>query len=694
MKKATQITQSNGLERAHFVELILCSVVDHKKFIYRTCHLFYSGTDMMFNKRLKNMPKKKQIVISGVKSISEKNSWQIDIQNYDSTNISPMGLYQNRTCKGICRNFAASNISAHGGRYANGQMRCTTCMIFLTEKGVIASESGKKLCKCCHMAVRVKPRQGKGKRAYLEKIQNQMPNNLETIDSVDENDVEIVEEEYTKKSTPVFQESANQKTYYDLHNFIENEIQLQANYQLVMLKYLISNKEADKGQIAESIAYFNNKDTSTLDEVKKYLHIPVYDVLVKQEFVKENIKPNGRKVYELNVNLNQYQQIELNEILEKKIKKWNNEHAIPENQFDSIGVDWSEHGDLLMEPNVWIWPVTEENWKIVQQKNIWGSKIPAKQIQNKLLKDDIIIFYIIGAKEFRGIYRISGRWFDSTDKVWADEIRSNEIIYNSRLNLEPIILGIAKIENLNNLLIFEGKDQNLLNLTLKGIAGYPANNAKPIPPSEFETIMTLMKNNPLPVVEVSEIPNNQVSIIEPQQFSESEKSYTPEHSENHKVFEMTQQGLEIQEFYPIKEEIIRIGQRLTNDDLSKKFGVGNMGGIRYSKKNNVIVLCDTNFSAYNNQLDSDIGTIFFSGEEQSGDQNLSGGNSLLANSNNISVFYFVEVQQEPGMKKRGTLDNIYKLIGKVRYLKHTIKTENDISGKPRQVIKFLLEIEK
>jgi predicted RNA-binding protein len=526
--------------------------------------------------------------------MSEKNSWQIDMQNYDSSNTSLLGQFQNRTCKGICRNFVASKPPGQRDRYANGQVRCTGCMVFLSQKGVVTSESGKWLCKCCHMPVRTRPRHGDRKRVYLEKTQNQAPNNLETIDSVDEDDIETVEE-YTKKSTPVFQESTNQKTYYDLRNFIENEIQLQANYQLVMLKILVSNKDADKGEIAESLAYFNNKDNSNLDEVKKYLRVPVYDVLVKRGFVKENRKPNGRKIYELNVNLTQYQQIELNEILEKKIEKWNNEHAIPENQFDSNGIDWFEHGDLLVEPNVWIWPVTEENWKIVQQKNIWGSKVPVKQIQNKLLKDDMIIFYIIGTKEFRGIYRISGRWYDSTDKVWADELRSNEIIYNSRVNLEPVKLGTAKIENLKDLLIFEGKDQNLLNLTLKGIAGYPANNAKPIPST---------------------------------------------------------------------------------------------------KKNNLIVLCDTNFSAYNNQLDADFGILFFSGEGQSGDQDLSGGNFRLANSNNISIFYFVEVQQEPGMKKRGALDNIYKLIGKVSYLKHTIKIENDISGKPRQVIKFLLEIEK
>jgi hypothetical protein len=64
------------------------------------------------------------------------------------------------------------------------------------------------------------------------------------------------------------------------------------------------------------------------------------------------------------------------------------------------------------------------------------------------------------------------------------------------------------------------------------------------------------------------------------------------------------------------------------------------------------------------------------------------------NSSNLSLFYFAEVPQDPGMKKRGALDNIYKFVGKVKYLKHSLKVENDVSGNPRIVIKFLLEIEK
>ena len=62
-------------------------------------------------------------------------------------------------------------------------------------------------------------------------------------------------------------------------------IQLQSNYQLVMLKELVEYGVNHKGQIAESLAYFNNKDTTDFNTVKYYLTVPVYDVLLNHGFV-------------------------------------------------------------------------------------------------------------------------------------------------------------------------------------------------------------------------------------------------------------------------------------------------------------------------------------------------------------------------------------------------------------------------
>ena len=160
------------------------------------------------------------------------------------------------------------------------------------------------------------------------------------------------------------------------------------------------------------------------------------------------------------------------------------------------------------------------------------------------------------------------------------------------------------------------------------------------------------------------------------------------------VFHSQEGGINIKHFEMQSTEFIGKGQNLTNDELVAKFRVGNMGGIRYSAKHNIIVLCDTESGYYNNEIDKEFQIIYYSGEGKTGDQTLTSGNQRIVDSKNIPMFYFLEVPQEPGQNKRGALGKIYRFVGKVRYLKHTTKTENDINGNPRQVIKFLLEVEK
>ncbi len=153
------------------------------------------------------------------------------------------------------------------------------------------------------------------------------------------------------------------------------------------------------------------------------------------------------------------------------------------------------------------------------------------------------------------------------------------------------------------------------------------------------------------------------------------------------------EGIVIKHFEMQNAEFIKKGQNLSNDEIVAKFGVGNMGGIRYSAKNNCIVLCDTESGHYTDEIDKEFQIIYYTGEGQTGDQSLTAGNQRIANSENTPMFYFLEVPQEPGQNKRGALGKIYRFVGKVRFLKHATKTENDISGNPRQVIKFLLEVE-
>lgn len=154
-----------------------------------------------------------------------------------------------------------------------------------------------------------------------------------------------------------------------------------------------------------------------------------------------------------------------------------------------------------------------------------------------------------------------------------------------------------------------------------------------------------------------------------------------------KIFNSKGDTLSIKNCNVVSTDVIQKDQILTNDEIVAKFGVRNMGGIRYTKENDVIVLLSTISDDYDDSIDTDSGIIIYTGEGKS-DQELKYGNEKITNSQNTLMIFFKEVYQEPGMRKRGALDNKYQFLGSVKYQKHYWKTE-----KERKVVKFVLEIQ-
>ena len=675
-----------------------------------------------------------------------------------------------------------------------------------------------------------------------------------------------------KKSTPIYEgPDKSKKTYYELKEFLENEIRPQANYQFVMLKTVLSREIAHKGEIAQDLAIFNDKNPSDIEQIKYFLTVPVYDVLENHGFVKSMTRYR-RKYYSLNVVLNEYQHIEIDSILQTKIEEWNTEHNIPiSSDHGTDTIDWSSYSAILAQTSInhWIWSVAPENWEKVKANKVWGSKAPSERIQKYVFPGDHIIFYVKGTKAFKGIMEVSESWQDDSSNLrWADEITNQKVIYNSSVKLNEVCLGSASLDDLQDLLVFEGKNPDQRNLVLKGTGGgFPSNNCRSVPVQDFLRIKDLLQNtieekleesvednetefvvkecprchyriegltdektdklieekfgyrqmdpnNPLDrktqsycrncrsilrhsigeeiteeLDDITEIElfgdsyvvdhnscvkspkGNLVRILIPRiringrrvslskmcsiirdmflgiepyevmraieiaeklkisddtvtkvkkfliEFDQIKldnfgKPILPKHDriiikqkstkrsigniseDSMIVFDSKDDRIEIKQFKLESNIIINKDQTLTNDELVTKFGVGNMGGIRYSSKNNIIVLCHTVAKYYQDEIREDLGLIYYSGEGQYGDQQLSGGNLRIVDSENTPMFYFTEVPQESGQKKRGALDNIYKFVGKVMYLRHAIKTENDHDGNPRKVIKFLLEVEK
>lgn len=736
------------------------------------------------------------------------------ILHFDQLNQTP-----NRLCKGKCIQFKALK-PANGNRYASGQSRCQVCEIFLTEQGVIDNLR----CRCCNFRVRNKPRNSFAKERYYKNIENTDIDSTEPktnddtfwLENSTETSLEEQENNYVKKSTPIYEEVDDSvKTYYELKEFLNSKIRLEANYPLVMLKELLEYGRLHKGEIADSLAYFNNKDSSDINSVKYYLKIPVYDVLLNHGFVIID-KKSRIPYYIINVKVTDFQKLELLEYLGNSIQKYNQEHNIPDNEHpdaNNVGsIDWSDYPELLFDDksqntesnsisskSFWIWSVTPTNWEILKIKNVWGSRILKEKISQVVKPGDFVAFYVIGTNSFKGAYQFDGSWYDSPGKTWDDDLEpTGELRYKSQIKITPVCNGDAKLSELHEKMdLFKNKPTNIRNLILQSGSGYPSNNQQSLTSDDFSVLIDELNNSTqpdydnhktvstdkniqqveekeqnsksrwmkkllgisnvgVPIIKKhsNEIPlstpeskiihdvksiikecprchisisgiadsldfNNQIEekfgfrqrdVNNPQsktsqsycrkcrssQNLENEEMTTLQDefqkSQSLKIFEYDNNLINIKHCNVISTEIIQKDQQLTNDDLMRIFGVGNMGGIRYSSKNNVIILCDTKSGHYDDIVDKDFQIIYYTGEGQKGDQTLTGGNQRIVNSKITPMFYFIEVPQELGQKKRGALDNIYKFVGRVKYTKHVFKTENDINGTPRQVIKFLLEV--
>lgn len=260
-------------------------------------------------------------------------------KNKSSNNYDHMNSSSNRICKNKCINYKATRPTNGGSRYVAGQVRCQTCEIYLVPQGV---KDGR-FCKCCNYRVRTKPRNSAIKERYRENIkklhestteQESTNNDLKVGESSEEN----IEQNYddNKKHTPIYEEIDDLiKTYYEFKEFLDSTMKLQSNYQLVMLKELLEYGPLHKGEISESLAYFNNKNSSDINVVKSFFVVPVYKVLLKHKIVTmKNTKTYPHiPLFSLNVKFTDNEKLSMLEDLIERLVKYNQEHDIPDNEF-------------------------------------------------------------------------------------------------------------------------------------------------------------------------------------------------------------------------------------------------------------------------------------------------------------------------------------------------------------------------
>jgi hypothetical protein len=114
------------------------------------------------------------------------------------------------------------------------------------------------------------------------------------------------------------------------------------------------------------------------------------------------------------------------------------------------------------------------------------------------------------------------------------------------------------------------------------------------------------------------------------------------------------------------------------------FGCAKQGGIRYTKKHNMVLLIDSKRSEYVDEVDRKRGYVIYNGtgeDDQSFDAKYSGAYNKKVRDADSALLYF-----------RKPMPNQLVFMFPVKYLGHTYGRARNRDGRMRRVIRFKLKI--
>lgn len=304
-----------------------------------------------------------------------------------------------------------------------------------------------------------------------------------------------------------------------LLDYIESDIGLGTNHELVILRHLLRRGSAHHGELAEELARHNGLNDSDINDVQKFVGVTELRGLERLGFVASRVA-GGRPASEWALELGAHDAAAAMEALIAKLGDYQQKHGLPAAPKRGRGIDWRLHADKLPtrpEPpkpdsgnptpdgtpgldltsgNSWIWSVNEENFKIMQDNHVWASKAVLEKIQSRIKSGDLVAFYLIGNAGFVAVYEFVGNWYRSPGPMWSDESRQTR--HKSQIRVKKVKEGFAPMAMLESKLsIFQDKSSNRHQLKLRSGDGYPGNNGKPIPPTDMRIILSALSHKTL-----------------------------------------------------------------------------------------------------------------------------------------------------------------------------------------------------
>lgn len=148
-----------------------------------------------------------------------------------------------------------------------------------------------------------------------------------------------------------------------------------------------------------------------------------------------------------------------------------------------------------MEKKYWIWSTSNENWRILREKNVWASR--SRRWTYKVQKGDEIIFYVRGTNCFMGIFEVVSDWYENQELIWTDEETERKKRYPFEVKIKPVAIGKVNFWELVpkfNFIPKEKKnDRRAIAFYLQGPG--PGNYGKPISQEDYLLIRRLMREH-------------------------------------------------------------------------------------------------------------------------------------------------------------------------------------------------------
>ena len=94
----------------------------------------------------------------------------------------------------------------------------------------------------------------------------------------------------------------------------------------------------------------------------------------------------------------------------------------------------------------WLCITTEENWKIIEQKNIWGVQEKHRNTIAKVKPGDKCLIYVMSTKKgdevipprIMAVYEVTSEVFKDFSRIFKPPVRNKNETFSLRIRLKPV----------------------------------------------------------------------------------------------------------------------------------------------------------------------------------------------------------------------------------------------------------------